>query len=338
MVVSDIKNAFCSLDWSKAHGPKDMNSLWSSWVEVFNALVDKLIGTRLARQTSWGRKFNPTVRALCERASKSRAWYLQAGNADGTNGPLFNRWVQDRKAFINAWEKSKREWLTAAVTKAVKKGDVAIWKLLNGASRSRFRPLVKDDGTSLTDPKLIAHELSNFHQKSLKEVSSISPGEFDPVRWDEDFIMKDSPEGDLVLNISNGLVVANVNNMKLSTVPDRILPILVKLLFGHLDTVGPLADMIRAVVRTRNFPKGGKVARQIFLWKGKGEKNSLENCRTVTMAGAILKICEACVKQAGMKYWKKAGFPCAYWGQFSGAPESIYIWLSTVESTDNCSY
>ena len=32
-----------------------------------------------------------------------------------------------------------------------------------------------------------------------------------------------------------------------------------------------------------------------------------------------------------MKYWKKAGFPCTYWGQFSGAPESIYIWLSTVE-------
>ena len=62
-----------------------------------------------------------------------------------------------------------------------------------------------------------------------------------------------------------------------------------------------------------------------------GGENSLENCRTVTMAGAILKICEACVKQAGMKYWKKAGFPCAYWGQFSGAPESIYIWLSTVE-------
>ena len=43
---------------SKEHGPKDMNSLWSSWVEVFNALVDKLIGTRFARQTSWGRKFN----------------------------------------------------------------------------------------------------------------------------------------------------------------------------------------------------------------------------------------------------------------------------------------
>ena len=49
------------------------------------------------------------------------------------------------------------------------------------------------------------------------------------------------------------------------------------------------------------------------------------------MAGAVLKLCEACVKDAGELFWKKAGFPCPYWGQFSGAPESIYIWQSTVE-------
>ena len=331
LVVSDIKNAFYSLDWSKAVDQKGMNSFWAIWVELLNALVDKLIGTRLARQTSWGRKFDPKVRALCKQASISRSWYLITNIADGTNGPLFRRWVRDRKAFINAWEKSKREWLTATVTNAVKRGDIAIWKLLGGKSRGSSRPLVKDDGSILTDPSLIANELSNFHQRSLKEISCISAGEFDHVKWDEDFIMKDSPEGDLVLDISDELVVANVKKMKLSSVPDQILPIVVKLFFGHLDTVGPLADLIRAVVRTRSFPRGGKIARQIFLWKGKGEKNSLENCRTITLAGAILKICEACVKQAGMKYWKRAGFPCAYWGQFSGAPESIYIWVSTVE-------
>ena len=49
------------------------------------------------------------------------------------------------------------------------------------------------------------------------------------------------------------------------------------------------------------------------------------------MAGAILKLCQACVKDAGLIYWKNAGFPCSYWGQFSGAPESLYIWQSTVE-------
>ena len=247
------------------------------------------------------------------------------------NECFFRRWVEDRKAFIIAWERSKREWLTASVLKAVKKGDTAIWKLLNGKSRSSSRPLVKVGGSILTNSSLIAEELASFHQRSLKEISSVSPGEFDPVRWEKDFIMKDGPEGDLVLNISDALVVANVKKLKLSSVPDLIRPIVVKLFFASLETVRPLADLIRAVVRTRCFPSGGKIARQIFIWKGKGEKNALDNCRTITMANAILKVCEGCVKQAGLKYWKKAGFPCAYWGQFSGAPESIYIWLSTVE-------
>ena len=267
-----------------------MNSLWSRWVEVFNALVDKLVGTRHARATSWGRKFDPKVRALCKQASISRGWYLLSRKDDGVNVRLFERWVTDRKAFINAWEKSKRVWLTVAVTNAVKKGDIGIWKLLNGRSRGSFRPLVKDNACILTDPSLIAGEILSFHHRSLKEISSITPGEFDPVRWDEDFIMKDSPEGDLVLNISDGLVVAIVKKMKFSSVPDMILPILVNLFFGGLDMVGPLADLIRAVVRTHCFPRAGKIARQIFIWKGKVEKNYLDNCRTITMAGAILKI------------------------------------------------
>ena len=93
----------------------------------------------------------------------------------------------------------------------------------------------------------------------------------------------------------------------------------------------PLADLIRAVAKTRIFPSRGKIARQIFVWKGKGEKDSLDNCRTITMAGALLKLCEACVKDAGSIFWKEAGFPSPYWGQFSGAPESVYIWMSTVE-------
>ena len=219
---------------------------------------------------------------------------------DQVNNFLFTRWVNDRQAFISAWEKSKRDWLAAAVTKAVKKGDIAIWRLLNGNTKKTFRPLVKECGSILTDPCLIADELSKYHHRSLKEISSVVPGEFDPVRWDEDFIMKKSPEGDLVLKISDALVLAKVKKMKLSTVPDGILPTVVKLLFGSLDTVKPLADLIRAVVRLRIFPMKGKIARQIFVWKGKGGKNSLENCRTITMSGAILKLCEACVKEAAM--------------------------------------
>ena len=139
------------------------------------------------------------MRALCKKASISRSWYILACEASQDCDMSLNVWVKHRKDFILAWEKSNNVWLEEIVTQAVQKGDIAIWKLFNGMSRSSLRPLVKDNGTILTDPSLIANELSNFHQRSLKEISSIPPGEFDPVRWDEDFILKDSPEADLVL-------------------------------------------------------------------------------------------------------------------------------------------
>ena len=60
--------------------------------------------------------------------------------------------------------------------------------------------------------------------------------------------------------------------------------VLIKLLFGASDLVIPLGEMIRAVARTRVFPDSGKVAKQIFCWKGKGVRNKLGNCRTITMA------------------------------------------------------
>ena len=324
-VVSVIKNTFSPLCWTDANDQKDMDRLWSRWVESYRMLVDRVIGTRPARKSSWGRQFDSDVRSRCKQASISRAWYILAHQTGlSTEGPL-RRWVKDRKAFIEAWEKSKRDWLATVVTRAVNKGDIAIWKLLNGLSKRTFRPLAKDCGNILTDPKLIVKELYNFHWRSLQEVSSVPSGEFTPVKWEKEFAMDASPQGDLVLSISDDLVLAKVKKMKITTVPDHIFPVVIKLLFGESDSVGPLAELIRAVVRTRRFPNEAKIARQIFLWKGKGEKNCLDNCRTITLAGAILKLCEACVKEAGGRYWAKAGFPCDYWGQFSGAPESLYI-------------
>ena len=60
-------------------------------------------------------------------------------------------------------------------------------------------------------------------------------------------------------------------------------------------------------------------------------RNNLENCRTITMANIILKLAESCVKCSAQSFWIRAGFPRSYWGHFFGAPESIYVWLSTVE-------
>ena len=330
-VVSEINLAFSSLNWSEALDREDMDRLWSKWIVAFDDLVNNQVGTRPARESSWGRKFDTNVRALCKKASVSRSWYLFACQASKNCDSFYETWSKDRREFIAAWEKSKNDWFEKMVSLAIKKGDIAIWRLLNRKDKGRFRPLETGDGRILTDPALISKELSDFHQRSRKENTSIPPGDFKPVVWDKNFLMKIGPEGDLVLDISDDLVVANIKKLKLSTVPDSIKPVLVKALFGSKDTVKPLADLIRAVARTRIFPTKGKLARQIFVWKGKGGRDCIDRCRTITMANAILKLCEACVKDAGSIHWQKAGFPCSYWGQFSGAPESIYIWQSTVE-------
>ena len=81
-----------------------------------------------------------------------------------------------------------------------------------------------------------------------------------------------------MLVIPNDLVVDCIRGLKNSSVPGNITPEVVKLLFGDKDLVNPIGEMIRAVVRTRVFPEGGKIARQIFYWKGVGERNSLDNC------------------------------------------------------------
>ena len=127
------------------------------------------------------------------------------------------------------------------------------------------------------------------------------------------------------------MVVGCMRRLKNSAVPDNVSPMVIKLLFGSEDLVNPLGELLRAVIRTRVFPSGGKLAKQVFCWKGVGVRNSLKNCRTITMANIVLKLAESCVKSSATKMWTRAGFPRSFWGHFFGAPESIYVWLSTVE-------
>ena len=95
------------------------------------------------------------------------------------------------------------------VFQAVKKGDVALWRLLNGVTQKKFRPMRLEDGRILTDPKLIDKELRNYHEKSKVENTSIPAGDFKPVVWKNDFRLK-GPGCNLILEISDDLVIANV--------------------------------------------------------------------------------------------------------------------------------
>ena len=82
----------------------------------------------------------------------------------------------------------------------------------------------------------------------------------------------------------------NVKKLKVSDLPNLIFLSVSRLLFGSKDTVNALSNLIKAVTKMRIFPNRGKIARQVVVWKGNGEKNCLENCRTITMARAILKL------------------------------------------------
>ena len=325
-IVHKINNTFSQLEWSKATTREDMNGLWDEWIKRYTNLVEELIGTRWARVSSWGRKFNSRIRKLCVKASIARSWFIEAKRAGGDYEAFLESWKRSRKEFIEAWEQVNRNWYIECVERAISGGDIAVWRLLSDKWKKTSRSMANAKGTIFTDPKLIEAELHSFHDRSKEENSSVPPGSFEPVTWDKPF-----SDIDEVLEVPNVLVVGCIIGLKNSSVPDSITPDVIKLLFGAEDLVNPLGEMIRAVVRTRVFPEGGKKAKQIFCWKGVGVRNNLDNCRTITMGNILLKLAESCIKKSASAFWNVAGFPRSYWGHFFGAPESIYVWQSTVE-------
>ena len=321
-----ILNFFSDLKWAKVQTRRDMDSLWSLWVKRYKELVESLMGTRKVKDSAWGRKFDPEVRKRCKEASIARSWYIEAKRSGGKTKDLLQRWQNLRLSYVESWERSERNWNIQRVERAIALGDREVWRLLNSDWSKSTRAMCGKDGSVLIDPVAILSELQLHHTAAIKEYEEVPPVEFDPVKWNDTI-----KESDLVLRISDELVLDNIRKLKNTTVPDEILPKVIKLIFGHIDLVGPISEMIRAVVRTRVFPRGGKVAKQIFLWKGAGIRDSLKNCRPITMSNILLKLAESCVKVAAQRHWFAAGFPRRYWGHFFGAPESVYIWISTVE-------
>ena len=117
----------------------------------------------------------------------------------------FYAWAVDRIKFVAAWEKNKSDCFKRVVCHAVRLGDIAIWRLLNGFAKRRFRLLVLGDSNILTGSVLISKQLSSFHERSMIENTSITPVGFEPAVWAKDFLMKEGLDGDIVLNISHGL-------------------------------------------------------------------------------------------------------------------------------------
>ena len=69
IIACKIHSAFSHLNWSKASNREEMDYLWEEWVKSYNALVEDFIGTRWARVSSWGRKYDSEIRKLCVEAS-----------------------------------------------------------------------------------------------------------------------------------------------------------------------------------------------------------------------------------------------------------------------------
>ena len=172
-----------------------MNCLWEKWMKIYNSLVEELIGTRWARVSSWGRKFDSKVRKLCIEASIARSWFVEAKRAGGDLSEFFAKWKRSRQAFILAWEQSNRDWYIDCVKRAISSGGVAVWRLLSDRWKKTSRSMAVGEGNILTDPKLIEDQLLDFHISSRKENSSVPPGDFLLVSWNEPFL-----ESDMSLN------------------------------------------------------------------------------------------------------------------------------------------
>ena len=129
-----------------------MNILWEKWLKIYNSLVEELIGTRWARVSSWGRKFDSKVRKLCIEASIARSWFVEAKRAGGDLSEFFGKWKRSRQAFILAWEQSNRDWYIECVKRAISSGRVAVWRLLSDKWKKTSRSMAVGEGTILTDP------------------------------------------------------------------------------------------------------------------------------------------------------------------------------------------
>ena len=68
-IVNKIIDAFSDLNWKAADSLADINALWTKWKVCYNGLVQSLIGTRLTREFTCGRKFDDCLRKLCKRSS-----------------------------------------------------------------------------------------------------------------------------------------------------------------------------------------------------------------------------------------------------------------------------
>ena len=197
-----VHKSFSVVEWSKAESRADMNILWEKWLQIYNCLVEELIGTRWARISSWGRKFNYKVRELCIEASIARSWFVEAKRAGGDLDEFFTTWKRSRQRFIRAWQQANRDWYIECVKRAIGNGEGAVWRLLSDKWKKTSRSMAVGKDTILTDPKMIESELLSFHNNSRKENSSVSPGDYQPVVWDHPF-----SESDNVLELSDDMVI-----------------------------------------------------------------------------------------------------------------------------------
>ena len=166
-LVSRILSYFSQIMWSTAKSRREMNILWEHWVSKFNALIENLIGTRWARVSSWGRKFDPVVRRVCKEASIARSWFIKAKRAGRDFNEYFLKWKEARESYVMAWEKSNRQWHIDSVKRAIESGDIAVWRLLGDKWKKTSRPIVGSNDEVLTS--LIEAELRRFHLNPQKE-------------------------------------------------------------------------------------------------------------------------------------------------------------------------
>ena len=86
------------MDWAKAENREDMNNLCEEWLKVYNALVEKLIGTRWARSL---------LAFIVAWETSNRDWYAKCvrraiGSGDvAIWGLLSDKWKNTSRSMVD---------------------------------------------------------------------------------------------------------------------------------------------------------------------------------------------------------------------------------------------
>ena len=196
-----------------------------------------------------------------------------------------------RNTYVDELRKAKDEDNIKIRAKNKKKG---VWGILNRPSQWEEITLRDTGGSLIKEEQVQVQMFATHFQDKIKNLQS--PNDPVPVLKVLEEHMESVKEWDIqeVDELTVSKIIDGLPS-KLSSGPDSISYRLLKTFKFELLT--QMTDIANCSITTGNFPKTWKVSKVKPIWKGKGEKQSVDSYRPVSLTSCVGKIVEAVVNQ-----------------------------------------